>query len=131
VIDEEFVKAVESEYAIKYLEYLGIEPTKKNIRTILTMAPFKECHITPGWESSEEVPSAFLIYPPKRLRIHQTVTEAKGDENKKLPPIKEKVCMKAQGTKGEQEGMGVPKLTVDVIRRRYLYPFSIDSTFNQ
>ena len=52
VIDDAFVRAVEYEYAVKYLEYLGIEPTPKNISIILQMAPLTECTIKAGWESS-------------------------------------------------------------------------------
>ncbi len=52
MIDEAFVQAVEYEYAVKYLEHLGIEPTAKNIQIVLAMAPFKDCKIVSGWESS-------------------------------------------------------------------------------
>jgi hypothetical protein len=94
------------------------------------MAPFKECRITPGWEPAEEAPSAFVIYPPSRVKTHPTVTEPKVNEKTKLPPIKDKVHRRAEETKGEQEGIGIPNLTIDVMRKRYLYPFSIDSKFN-
>ncbi len=61
MIDDAFVRAVEYEYAVKYLEYLGIDPLPKNISTILTMAPFKDCKITPGWESSGYIPHSSSI----------------------------------------------------------------------
>eukprot|EP00826_Nyctotherus_ovalis_P042367 TRINITY_DN4349_c0_g1_i3.p2 TRINITY_DN4349_c0_g1~~TRINITY_DN4349_c0_g1_i3.p2 ORF type:complete len:171 (-),score=27.47 TRINITY_DN4349_c0_g1_i3:166-678(-) len=125
-IDDKFVRAVEAEYAVKYLEYLGIEPTKKNAAILLATAPFKECRITPGWENTEEAPSSFVVYPPIRKRTVQAVQSSKKPS---LPPIQEKPVAKMaiDNDKGEQEGLGIPKLTVDVIRKRYLYPFSIDS----
>lgn len=129
------MRAVEAEYAVKYLEYLGIEPTKKNAAILLATAPFKECRITPGWEATEEAPSSFVVYPPTRKRVAQAAQCSKKPSKQELPPIREKPAIKVAAftpsitntDKGEQEGLGIPKLTVDVIRKRYLYPFSIDS----
>lgn len=126
---------MEYEYAVKYLEYLGIEPTKKNITIILAMAPFKECRITPGWESSGDVASTFNIYPPSKVKKTQSVFKESNRYEKfpeyELPPIKEKKPTKietSEDKKVEQgESSGIPKLTIEVIRKRYLYPFSINS----
>jgi hypothetical protein len=46
-----FVKIIEQEYATKYLESLGIEPTQKSIASILKKYPLKNCEITAGWNS--------------------------------------------------------------------------------
>jgi len=132
------VRAVEYEYAVKYLEHLGIEATRKNIRIILAMAPFKECKITPGWEGSNEVPSAFHIYPSlgKKLttKDQQEMTAKRNMTGAKTARIDKRVLpiLQIQRKKEEKkfevkDGSGIPKLTLEVIRKKYLYPFCIDS----
>jgi hypothetical protein len=48
VIDESFVKAIELEYAVKYLEMLKINPTPKNISVILAKHPLSSCELGSG-----------------------------------------------------------------------------------
>jgi hypothetical protein len=53
-------------------------------------------------------------------------------ETSSLPPIKPKgeeahTEVKEEKKVEAKESSGIPKLTVDVIRKRYLYPFSVDS----
>jgi len=119
------------------------------------MAPFKECKITPGWETSgyfqrkhlkkyREVASTFNIYPaPKSalMKKAQALAEAKAVARK--VPALQKTMMKPKILQEKKkptaqdevkkidvkESSGVPKLTIEVIRKRYLYPFSIDSIF--
>jgi hypothetical protein len=129
VIDDAFARAVEYEYAVKYLEHLGIEANQKNIRTMLNVVPFRDCTIAPAWEATGEVATAFYIYPDTKNIPKLPLKE--GEDKKKeelvkisLPPIKEryKRTEEVHETKSK-----VPKLTIDNIKTRYLYPLSIDS----
>lgn len=132
------MRAVEYEYAVKYLEHLGIESTQKNIGIILCMAPFKDCRVTPAWESSSEVPSAFHIYPAQGKKVGKGGYEAKSvrcvsgavtarASKRSLPALKTQ--RKKEENKFEvKDSSGIPKLTLEVIRKKYLYPFCIDST---
>eukprot|EP00826_Nyctotherus_ovalis_P007146 TRINITY_DN11761_c0_g3_i2.p2 TRINITY_DN11761_c0_g3~~TRINITY_DN11761_c0_g3_i2.p2 ORF type:complete len:223 (-),score=47.15 TRINITY_DN11761_c0_g3_i2:1103-1771(-) len=142
VIDDNFVRAVEYEYAVKYLEHLGIESTQKNIGIILSMAPFKDCRVAPAWESSSDVPSAFHIYPAQGKKADKQKLQVKSARNwsgamtarvpKRVLPVL-KSLRKTQRKREENEfevkdSSGIPKLTLEVIRKKYLYPFCIDST---
>eukprot|EP01017_Pseudomicrothorax_dubius_P049279 TRINITY_DN9142_c0_g1_i3.p1 TRINITY_DN9142_c0_g1~~TRINITY_DN9142_c0_g1_i3.p1 ORF type:complete len:433 (+),score=126.17 TRINITY_DN9142_c0_g1_i3:47-1345(+) len=51
-LNENFVGVIEKEFASKYLESLGIEPTSKNINMVLRNYPLKNCHITAGWNNA-------------------------------------------------------------------------------
>lgn len=55
--------AAEHEYAVKYLDSLGVEATQKNIGVIFGMAPFKKSEITPSWEFSSDLASKFDVSP--------------------------------------------------------------------
>ena len=51
-MNDDFLKAIEQEYAIKYLESLNIEPTKANIIRILKTNPIKNCDFGAGWNNA-------------------------------------------------------------------------------
>jgi len=115
---------------VKYLEHLGIEANQKNIKTMLKVVPFRDCAITPAWEASGEVATAFYIYPTtkdiSKLLLNKEEQKAeKKDELPKisLPPIK-KIC---ERTVVHETKSVIPKLSIENIKTRYLYPFSIDS----
>ena len=96
------------------------------------MAPFRECRITPGWESSGDVASTFNIYPSLAKKpIIKTKTGAKtarGTERTLTHLSELKIKRQAEEKKFEvKDSSGIPKLTIEVIRKRYLYPFSINS----
>ena len=149
MIDETFVKKLEKEYAVKYLEHLGIEANIKNIKTIVGMAPLKKCFIAPVWESSGEVASAVNVYPSGKNPISKAegnsfdASEEKSPPNKSssymkdlnssknmLPPIARKYIESNRMEDNiEYEKSGIPKLTINGIKKRYLYPFSVDSNF--
>jgi len=43
---------IQYEYAVKYLEQLGIEPNSKNIANLLKHAPLTSCQFNSGWNNS-------------------------------------------------------------------------------
>jgi len=51
-LDENFVKVIQYEYAVRYLEILGIEPNPRNIGNLLKEAPLSSCDFQPGWNNS-------------------------------------------------------------------------------
>ena len=135
IIDDGFVRAVEYEYAVKYLEHLGIEPSQNNREIILKMAPFKDCLITPAWESSGELASAFNIYPAWKTEIQHKRNQTEIQQSKyikelksTLPEITKKYTKRKRIEISETlEKSGIPKLTIETIKKRYIYPFTIDS----
>ncbi len=46
------MRVIEYEYAVKYLEYLGTEPTQTNIANLLKNAPLSGCELSTGWNNS-------------------------------------------------------------------------------
>jgi hypothetical protein len=44
-LTENFLKVIEREYAVRYLEIIGVEPTRKNIEKILSEMPLENCTI--------------------------------------------------------------------------------------
>jgi len=154
MVDNSFVRAVEYEYAVKYLECLGIEATPKNISNILTLAPFKNCLIVPTWETSDEVASTFIIYPNYKKSYTKKETprnklpsikdtknatakepeagKEQKKESKKEQKKEEKKEIKKEvkkGLKKEEKRSEGNKMSVEEIRKKYLYPFGIDSRF--
>jgi len=51
-LDENFVRIIEYEYAVKYLEYLGVRATQKNMEALLKSAPLYSCEIKSGWNNA-------------------------------------------------------------------------------
>jgi hypothetical protein len=48
MFDEDFIKAVEKEYAVRYLEQIGVNGTQNNIDMFLEKTPISSCEIVPG-----------------------------------------------------------------------------------
>lgn len=91
MVDNSFVRAVEYEYAVKYLEFLGIEASPRNIANILLLAPFKDCVIVPTWETSDEVASTFVIHPKCRVRNPKRSKEEQERARKQRKKAREKL----------------------------------------
>ena len=51
-LNEEFIKVIEYEYAVRYAECLGISPTQNNIAVILKKHPLSSCELGSGWNNS-------------------------------------------------------------------------------
>lgn len=48
-LTEQFLKVIEKEYAVRYLEQIGVEPTRKHIEKLLQEVPLENCVIKGGW----------------------------------------------------------------------------------
>ena len=64
-MDDDFVKVIQSEYAVRYLEQIKIEPNAKNIANLLKHAPLSSCEFSPGWNNSGWLADVLYIYPNK------------------------------------------------------------------
>jgi hypothetical protein len=64
-VDQNFVKAIQDEYATRYLEIMKIEPTQNNKIKLLKKNPLTSCQIDSGWNSSGWLANEIRIYPQK------------------------------------------------------------------
>lgn len=69
----QFLKAIQEEYCIRYLEALGMPTTAQNRTRILTQKPLTGCDIQVQWTSSGWLADNVLIYPNKKANksFHQ------------------------------------------------------------
>ena len=67
-MDDNFVKVIEYEYAVKYLELMGIEPTTKMIAKLLKNTPLSSCEISSGWSNTGWLADVLYIYPNKSYK---------------------------------------------------------------
>ena len=67
-LDEDFVRVIEYEYAVKYLQHLGAQPTQTNIANLLKNAPLSGCELSTGWNNSGWLADVLYIYPFKKNR---------------------------------------------------------------
>ena len=62
-MDKQFLKAVQDEYATRYLEHMKIEPNAKNKAILLQKNPLTSCHLQTGWNNSGWLADNLFIYP--------------------------------------------------------------------
>ena len=62
-LDEDFIKVIQNEYAVRYLESLGLTATQANIDNVLEKAPLSSCEFAPGWNNSGWLADSIIIYP--------------------------------------------------------------------
>lgn len=139
-LSENFVKVLEKEYAVKYLELMHVAPTAKNIQRLLKDVPLSVCEIKAGWHGSGWLADVIHIYPTKRnkgqgLNLVQdtgfaepTTEEAKTlqRDDSGLNPSHFK--RHEATTKPEDEVINERQyliLDADAIKKRYLYPFFV------
>ena len=155
-LNDSFVNAVEHEYAVKYLESLGVETTQKNLGIIYSMAPFKKCGFVPSWEHSNDLASKFEIYPGTKSyllkkKIKRNVDIMSTQKSKKgvmktvqgnftcedvlkmikmeIGKVKAKLkeCSIENTSKMAQKQIeGIGEMCIETIRDKYLYPFNMD-----
>lgn len=51
-LDEEFIKVIEHEYAVRYLEKINTLATPAAIQRLLKKHPLSSCELTSGWNNS-------------------------------------------------------------------------------
>lgn len=64
-LDDNFVKVIQYEYAVRYLEKMGVEANARNIARLLKTQPLSSCEFAPGWNSSGWLADILYIYPNK------------------------------------------------------------------
>ena len=69
-LDQDFLRAIQDEYATRFLEQMKIEPTAKNKENLLRKQPLTSCELQPGWNSSGWLADEIKIYPNKIKRAN-------------------------------------------------------------
>ena len=64
-LDEDFIKVIQHEYAVRYLECLGLAATQANIDNVLEKAPLSSCEFTAGWNNSGWLADSIMVCPSK------------------------------------------------------------------
>ena len=64
-LSQDFIRAIQDEYATRYLEIMNIQPTARNKKLLLEKKPLTACEITPSWNSSGWLADYVNIYPNK------------------------------------------------------------------
>ena len=64
-IDPSFIKVIQHEYAVKYLEQLGLSATQSNIDYVLQKVPLTSCEFKSGWNNSGWLADSVQIIPTK------------------------------------------------------------------
>jgi len=64
-LNSEFLRAIQDEYATRYLESMQIQPTSRNKLNLLHKKPLTSCEISPSWNSSGWLADFVQIYPNK------------------------------------------------------------------
>jgi hypothetical protein len=92
VLDEEFIKVIEYEYAVRYLEHLGINPTANNIAVLLKKHPLSSCELNSGWNNSGQLADILYIFPHKTgKKTFDDNRDEMGYSNADLAKKKEKI----------------------------------------
>ncbi len=68
-LDENFIRVIEYEYAVRYLEQMGIESNPKNIQNLLKSNPLSSCELSSGWNNSGSLADVLYIYPNRKKRF--------------------------------------------------------------
>lgn len=67
-LDKDFLIAIQTEYATRYLEIMDIEPSQKNREALLSQQPLTACQLDPGWNNSGWLADSINIYPNRLKR---------------------------------------------------------------
>ena len=90
-LDEEFAKVIELEYAIRYLEYMGISPTQNTIIRLLKTNPLSSCHISAVWNSTNWLADTLHIYPFKPNQGFNEIYNPLSTNKKDYESVKRKI----------------------------------------
>jgi hypothetical protein len=64
LLNEDFLKTVEFDYAVQYLNKMGMDPTSANVTDLLQRFPLSNCEIhTSGWDNTKDMVDTITIYP--------------------------------------------------------------------
>ena len=90
-LDDDFIKVIQNEYAIKYLQQIGLMATQMNIECVLKQAPLSACEINAQWNNSGWLADSIIIEPNKQKK--KTFENSKDElkEFEKQKKIREKI----------------------------------------
>ena len=77
-MNENFINALKREYAVRYLEAMGVDATPNMIRKFLKEAPLKACDIVGSWNSSSWLADAVNIFPSGNVNKDNSVSSREG-----------------------------------------------------
>lgn len=52
LLDEDFIRVIEYEYAVRFLEKQNTQPTAQAIQRLLKKHPLSSCELSSGWNNS-------------------------------------------------------------------------------
>eukprot|EP00743_Colponemidia_sp_Colp-15_P003036 GILK01003282.1.p1 GENE.GILK01003282.1~~GILK01003282.1.p1 ORF type:complete len:754 (+),score=98.45 GILK01003282.1:60-2264(+) len=64
-LPDNFAHIIGEEYAVRYLESIGVRPTKQSINLVLQKVPLKDCTVSAGWKSRGWLADSLYISPGK------------------------------------------------------------------
>lgn len=81
------------EYAVRYLEKMGIEANARNIARLLKMQPLSSCEFSPGWNNSGWLADFLYIYPNKMKKQsfdsnRDAIMQLREEQNRKAKEAK-------------------------------------------
>jgi hypothetical protein len=77
-LNENFINALKREYAVRYLEKMGVDATPNMIRKFLKEAPLKACDIQGNWSSSSWLADTVMIYPSGNANKDMSISSREG-----------------------------------------------------
>ncbi|CAG9326247.1 unnamed protein product [Blepharisma stoltei] len=137
-LTENFLKVIEREYAVRYLESIGVDPTRKHIEKLLEDMPLDNCEIKARWrQTSGWLADVIDIYPRcKQVEQPKTVSNNLASRLESQPTVKElpkeELGLTLEHFRNADPHMGTEteadeKIQIDLnihnIKQNYLYPF--------
>jgi hypothetical protein len=64
-LDDDFIRVIEYEYAVRFLEHQNTQATPQAIQRLLKKYPLSSCELVSGWNNSGALADVLHIYPFK------------------------------------------------------------------
>mmetsp|Transcript_13228 Transcript_13228/g.24779 ORF Transcript_13228/g.24779 Transcript_13228/m.24779 type:complete len:530 (+) Transcript_13228:4028-5617(+) len=135
-LSEEFLKTIEQEYAVRYLELLGVAPTAKNVQKIKEQVPLVSCEIKGKWlRTSGWLADALTICPNRKPNMgpkpmsRQFSMRLEGQTSGDIPKVFDSTLNFSHLKKKNENGADLPSeihaidISLDTIKSKFLYPF--------
>ena len=61
-------QAVSNDYAVQYLDRIGVSPSRENITLLLREMPLRKCHVGATWRTKGWLKDQFIIIPDGKAR---------------------------------------------------------------
>lgn len=135
-LSEEFLKTIEQEYAVRYLELLGVAPTAKNVQKIKEQVPLVSCEIKGKWlRTSGWLADALTICPNRKPNTapkpmsRQFSMRLDGQTNSDMPKQFDNTLNFNHLKKRAESGPDLLSelhpidITLETIKSKFLFPF--------